>query len=42
MCVTTCPLGFYAYNATAECRRDCPGLYADSTTRRCVANCPGS
>lgn len=42
MCVTTCPLGYFAYDLTAECRRDCPGLFADSTTRKCVADCPGT
>lgn len=42
MCVTTCPLGYFAYDLTAQCLRQCPTLFADNTTRKCVTNCPGS
>ena len=44
LCVTTCPLGFFAYAPTHEClRAPCPGgFYADPSTRTCVDECPGT
>ena len=42
MCVSTCPPGFFAYNDTSECLRQCPTLFADPSTRRCVPDCPGT